>query len=527
MSGQDQPAGAEVARKVAISAGYMILGRLTSRALGIVSSIVLARMLSPADFGVVGLAMMVLGTIDMLTESSINLALVRITAPERRHYDTAWTLTALRGVLVAALMIATAGLQARLFGDDRIASVILVIAFTYVLQSVPSVRMIDYQRNLRFGRLYLPGLIGRLLAFSVSMTVSIVFHNYWALVAGNLAGAAWGVCVGYWMAPYRPRLTLECWPEFFRFTKWLSLNNVFTMVDNQLPTFIVGIHDGVVSVGRYQMATQVATLPASEIAAPIRQPAYSGLSRLREDFATLRSQFIGQLAMILLIIAPLSLGLWVSAPWTVRVVLGEQWTEAVPLLEFCAIWTLLDAIAHHGQMIFVIVARQRFYVLMNGSLILFRAVAVLLLGYFGGVNWVAAGMAATAGVSLVVSLWFGLPSISASWGDFVRPVWRAIAAAAVMSAGVLILRVVMPVSSELHAATLELCAAVALGAVLYVGTLIGLWVMSGRPVGPEQQVLGVVLEVIRRWVPWAFPRPALSELRAPSADAASPSREKS
>lgn len=376
--------------------------------------------------------------------------------------------------------------------------------------------MIDFQRNLRFGRLYLPGLIGRLLAFSVSMTVSIVFRNYWALVLGNLAGTIWSVGVGYWMAPYRPRVTLECWREFFRFTKWLSLNNIFTMLDNQLPTFIVGTHDGVVAVGRYQMAAQVATLPASEIAAPIRQPAYSGLSRLREDAATLRNQFINQLAMILLIIAPLSLGLWVSAPWTVRVVLGVQWTEAVPLLELCAIWTLLDAIAHHAQMIFVVVARQRLYVVMNGSLILLRVVTVLVLGYYGGVNWVAAGMAATAGISLVVSLRIGLPLILASWTDFLRPTWRAIAAAAVMSTAVLVLRIAMPVSSELRAATLGLCTAVTIGGVLYIGTLMGLWVMSGRPAGPEQQALGVVVEIARRWRPRVFPRSALCEARTPS-----------
>ena len=515
-----------IGRKVAISAGYMILARLSSRALGIVSSIVLARLLTPADFGVVGLAMMVLGTVDMLTESSIGLALIRITAPEARHYDTAWTLTVLRGLIVAVLMIATAGLQAQLFGDERIAAVIWVLAGIYVLRSLPSIRMLDFQRNLEFGRLYGPGIIGRLIAFIVSMTVSVVYRNYWALVLGNLAGAIYALVNSYHLAPYRPRITFANWREFFHFTRWLGLNNVFTMMDNQIPTFVIGTHDGVVAVGRYQIASQIAALPASEIAAPIRQPAYSGLSRLRDNIVALREQFIGQLALIVVIIAPLSLGLWVSAPWAVRVILGGQWTEAIPLLELCAIWTLLDALAHHVQMIFVVVARQRFYVIMNGSLILFRTGAVLLLGYYGGVVWIAGGIAATAGISLLVSLWFGLPLISATWRDFVEPIWRALVAVAVMSSGVLVFRASFPVSSDLRIAALHLCAAIALGGALYVAALAGLWAMSGRPAGPERQVLNELVDLARRWMPRTVAHRALAEARAPSTDDAPRRKEK-
>ena len=74
----------------------------------------------------------------------------------------------------------------------------------------------------------------------------------------------------------------------------------------------------------------------------------------------------------------------------------------------------------------------------------------------------------------------------------------------------------MPVSSELRAATLGLCTAVTIGGVLYIGTLMGLWVISGRPAGPEQQALGVVVEIARRWRPRVFPRSALCEARTPS-----------
>jgi len=311
MSESTRRGDAAVGRSVAVSAGYVILGRITSRLLGIVTSVVFARLLTPADFGVVGLAAMVLGTLDMLTQSSIGAALIRFSELERRHYDTAWTLVALRGAIVAGLMIATADLQAHIFGDERIAAVIWVLALAYFVQSLPSIRLVDFQRNLQYGRLYLPGLAGRLISFAVSMSVCVIYRDYWALVVGNLASTVFGLCYGYWLAPYRPKLSLECWREFFRFSKWLSVNNFFTMLDNQLPTYVIGSHDGVAAVGRFQMANQVAALPASEIAAPIRGPAYSGLARVTHDHSALRRQLINQIGVLVLIVVPLSLGIWV------------------------------------------------------------------------------------------------------------------------------------------------------------------------------------------------------------------------
>jgi len=145
---------------------------------------------------------------------------------------------------------------------------------------------------------------------------------------------------------------------------------------------------------------------------------------------------------------------------------------------------------------------------MNGSLILLRAAVVLGLGYYGGVNWVAGSIAVTAAISLVVSLWFGLPSISATWADFIRPMWRTLVAAALMSAGILVLRVHMPVSSELRTATLQLVGAIALGGVLYMATLLSLWLAAGRPSGPEQQVVNTSLELLHRWMPPPFLRSA-------------------
>lgn len=496
-------ANTNLSRDVAVSAGYMILARLSVRAMGIVSSLVLARLLVPADFGLVGLAMMVLGTLDVLTDTSITVVLIQSGPLERRHYDTAWTLTVLRGLLVGVFMIATAGLQARLFHDARISRIMWVLALTFAVQSFQNIRLTDFQRELQFGRLFPLMMAERIAAFFVAMTICLVFRNFWALILGNLAGKLLTLPYGYWLVPYRPRISFAYWREFFKFTRWLRINNIFTVLENQVPTLVIGMDSGIAAVGRYQMAAQLATLPASEIAAPIRPPAYSGLARLRDDLPALRRQLLDQLGLVLAIITPLSFGICVSAPWVVKVALGRQWTDAVPLLQFLAVGTCLDALAHHLQMVFLVVQRQRVYALVGMSVVSLKVVAIVILGRYGGINWVTGCIAAAAAVSLVMSIRLAVPILEVTRREILHSTARTLTALAIMSAAVVAVRQYWPISDDVFNATLQLFAVIALGGSLYIGSLLGLWVLSGRPAGAERQVFDGLGGIVKRLMPWA------------------------
>jgi lipopolysaccharide exporter len=112
----------------------MIAGRLGMRGIGVVSTLVLVRILSPQDFGIVALAQMVYPILDMLTATGFNLALIRMREPDVTHYNTAWTLGVIRGAFIAVCLVATSGVQARFMHEPRIAPVMWVIAASALLR---------------------------------------------------------------------------------------------------------------------------------------------------------------------------------------------------------------------------------------------------------------------------------------------------------------------------------------------------------------------------------------------------------
>jgi hypothetical protein len=198
-----------------------VLQRIVLRGLGLFSTLLLVRLLSPEDFGVAAVAGAMLTLLEMLTATSFGLALIRMPAPEPRHYDTAFTLTVLRGVLIGGGMIGLADLQAALIGDARVADVMWLIALTALLQSFESIRMIDLQREFRFDRLMAYNVFQKVLGIAITLPLAFWLRNYWALVLAAPIGRLATLPLSYWLAPYRPRLSLAAWREMFNFSKWL------------------------------------------------------------------------------------------------------------------------------------------------------------------------------------------------------------------------------------------------------------------------------------------------------------------
>jgi O-antigen/teichoic acid export membrane protein len=139
-------------RKTAGGAGWVIGWRAATRAIGFLSTLVLARLLVPADFGLVALAMSLSRAIDALADLGVQDALIRITLPTRRTYDTAFTVNAMRGVVTATAIAVSARPFAQIFGDPRLFHLVLALAAAVALDSFVNVGVADFRRDFAFHR---------------------------------------------------------------------------------------------------------------------------------------------------------------------------------------------------------------------------------------------------------------------------------------------------------------------------------------------------------------------------------------
>jgi len=472
---------------------YMVGARIGMRLIGVVSTLVLVRILSPADFGIVALAQAVYAILDLLTATGFNMAIIRMRAPQAAHYDTAWTLGIFRGAFIAVCLVMTSGWQARFMHDPRIAPLMWIIAANAILVSLKNVRLIDYNRDMRFEWITVFMLWGKVQGFIIIMLLAIFMHNYWILVLGNLFNNLIAVPASYVVARHRPRLSLAGWRELFNFSKWLFLGNICLLTDLQLMTFVIGHYLGMGNVGLYQVGQQVASLPVTEIAAPVRGPLYSAFSKIYHDIDQLRRTFLDSVAIQSLIIMPLTVGLAVTAPEVTGIFLGQKWMAVAPLLPIIAFYQLFDAVGHYTHTVMIALNRQRLYAITYNISIALRVPLTIWWALEDGLRGAVLAMLVTAAANAI--LWNAQVGslLHLRWRRSVAAIWRPVLASAVMGGMVLIVSHRLPTASGSHDLMLRLTIEVAAGAVVYP-VLVGVsWLIAGAPAGsPEAQILRTV-----------------------------------
>ncbi|MDW8356266.1 MAG: oligosaccharide flippase family protein, partial [Bryobacterales bacterium] len=186
--------------------------------------LVLARLLVPADFGLVAMAMSVIAVLDLLTSFSFDVALIQKANLRREHYDTAWSLHFLLSCSCSLLVVAIAYPTAAFYGEPRLFEVMLALALAWFIAGFENVGIVDFRRLLNFRREFYFLAIRRALSFAITIGLTFTLRSYWALVIGTVAHRLIGVLLSYAMHPYRPRFSFATARELFSFSGWLVFN---------------------------------------------------------------------------------------------------------------------------------------------------------------------------------------------------------------------------------------------------------------------------------------------------------------
>jgi len=485
-------------RRVAKSAAWMVLKRLFFKSVGLISTLILVRLLAPEAFGLAAIGSVAYDVLDAMTEFSFVLALVKMKQPQRAHFDTAWTLLVMRGFLIGGLMYVAAPFVADFMREPRLLDITRVLALLPVLQGFENVGLIQFRRELRFERIFWYEVVGKLLGFMMVIPAALILHNAWAVVIGYLGPKFITIPASYLMHPHRPRFSLKAGSELLNFSKWLFATNLLYLLRDYTMVLLLGRVGGASATGLYQQAWQIAALPASEIAAPSRQPMYSGYAKVLDDKARLGRQFVDGLALIMMMITPMSIGIALVAPWIQDIALGPKWVGAAPLISICALYALTEAVGDLTHNLYVVLDRQRRFVGIMVVNVVIRTGLVIWAGVTHGVVWAAAAMAITSLFGSV--LWFAQLRniIGRLVGPTFRATWRTGFATLVMAAGVLYIQMAWPQASGMPVMIAQLAVQSLAGAALYLGTLLGAWRLGGRPEGPEAHAVKAAIQLLQR-----------------------------
>jgi O-antigen/teichoic acid export membrane protein len=483
-AGQDLPARSPPLART-IFRGALFLGalRFAIRLLGFVSITITARLLTPADFGVVGTAAIVTGFFLVLQQNGIGDALTRLRSVVPDDVHTAWTLNLLVAGLVTTSVFLMAGPAAVWLDEPKIAGVLQYMAFGPLIHAMGSPGTATILRNLQFQREFRLRIIQKVGLVICVVLGALIFRDYWGLVYGTLAGAALGAVMSHVMVPYPVRLRLTGAAYFLTFSAWTMLQALAAYVGRKADEVAVRQIVDTATFGLYHVARDLSRVFVAESVAPAGAALLPGLARLQDDperFARAAALAVGVGAIVAIAVG---LGLSAVAPEAVVLLLGAQWAPAAQFLAIVSIGGAAGTLVGMHRAILVAMGR----IDLSAKLSCIRA--ALLVGGCALASLHGSAVTLAMTYTAIWIVWFFLDGaivfrLLGRPGAIVAAVARPLLAGLAMT---LVLHA-MPWPQGLPLIALTLLK-VAVGAAVYVGVLGGIWWARGRPEGPESTLL--------------------------------------
>lgn len=480
---------AVLAHSTAFSGALMVLARLISRVIDLLTMLILARLLSPTDFGLVTIAMTVILILEAALELPLSQALVRLPEIKESYYHTAFTVGLIRGVLLCVIVYLIAQPFASFYKHRDLVPLIEFLSLAPAARGLLNPRLAQFAKDLNFKYEFIFELTGKLAAFVVGAIVALLTHSYWSIAVCTVASPLVIAALSYAMFPFRPRLTLVDWRIFMEFLGWISLSQIVLAINWQSDQLLLGKLMRPAQLGLFSLAINVTNIPLAALFSPLLRPLLSAFTMLREDRVRLQNSFQSAASAVVAIGLPLLVGQSIVAAPMVRLLLGEKWLGAIPavsLLSFSLVPMLFGMLLTPLSMALgetkAMVWRNVVQMCVKLPLVIVGALKYGFLGVIG-----ARVISETIAAIYCMVIIRNLSGLSVT--RQLVSCWRSVAAALFMAS---ILEIFMPYfdwGTATPWVAAQLVASVALGVGAYTVCLLVFWRIEGQPQGLETLAL--------------------------------------
>jgi O-antigen/teichoic acid export membrane protein len=411
--------------KVIQSGLWSLGGNWLIRGLGIIKMIILARLLSPVDFGILGLAMLSINALNVFSETGIESALIQKDKICSAELDTAWTISLIRGLVLFCVLFMSAGLFASYFDNSTLEPVLKLIAVIFIIGGFVNIGLVFFQRELEFKKKVSLDLISDISGALATILLAFWLRNVWALVLGTIV---WTIvkCLGsYYMHSYRPKLFWD-WSfakNLLNFGKHIFWISIVTFIVTSGDDALVGKLLGLTALGFYTMAYNIANVPVSSLAGIIGRISFPAYSILQKEPARLSEAFRKVIETALFILLPLTVLIIFLAKDFTLIFLGEKWLPMVPALKILSLLGFFRGLANVFSPIHLAVNRPE----IQSKNKTIELVIFLLLVYPFTVKWglVGASWAVTAVylVSAIVNILSSASIVPAFFSILLKSSW--------------------------------------------------------------------------------------------------------
>lgn len=467
----------------------MVALRFCVKGIGLISTMILARLLVPGDFGLMAIATSVYALIELMQAFGFDTVLIQKQNASRSHYDTAWTLQVIFSIFSSSILIATSSIAADYYDDWRLAPVLTTMSLLTLMNGLNNIGLVEFRKQLSFNKEFIFQLLIKLSGFCVTIPLALYWHSYWALICGMLSSNFTSLILSYVMQNYRPRVCVKEWRDVLGFSSWLFINNILFFLNQHAQNFILGKFGGSNALGLLSISNEIATLVTGEIVAPINRASFPGYSKVADQPEKIRLLYLKVIGYIVMIACPSAIGIAAIAPVLVPVLLGAKWLPAVPIIQIIALSSFITAINTNSGYIYLALAKQKITTFFTIIWLLILIPSIFVMSQQEGALGVAKAILMTA--IIMFPVYQGLLKIilGLSLWSMILVLYRPILSSIAM--GWVVYQVTGYVS--LQRLNIEgiawLIGIVGIGAVTFAVVLLLLWWIAGRKDGVEKDIL--------------------------------------
>ena len=439
-----------------------------ARVFGSVVFFLLARLLSPEDFGLIALASVFIAFAEVILTGGFTQAIVQREALEPEHPDSAfWTSLGL-GVALTSFGVLAAPLLASAFSEPTLAPVVRWLSLGFVLNGLSGVQDALLRRDFAYKALAFRHLLGLVMGGVVGVTMALLGYGVWSLVAQQLVTTLVSTATLWWMSAWRPafRFSKRHFDDLFAFEVNELGSRVLNFFSRRSDDLLIGLFLGPVALGFYSIAYRTMYIMTDLFASSLSTVAFSLFSRLQADPGELRRHFLNATRLSSLFAFPAFIGLGVVAPEFVRGVLGEQWLESIPVLQVLLIVGALQSVSLFNNPVIKAMGKPS-WVLGFTALAAVGNLMGFLIAVQYGIIAVAAAYVIRAYLMAPLALYLVGKLIHLDYAAYLRQWVSPLLSSAVMVAVIVLAKAFLPEFSAL----LELGVYVLLGAATYGATI--------------------------------------------------------
>ena len=451
LTGLEWNAGANIAKQI----------------LQFVISVILIRLLTPEDFGLIGMIIVFTGFAGLFGDLGFGAALIQRKEIEERHLSSIFWLNIATGLILTGIMLAIAPVITTFYNEPRLKLLTMVLSAAFFIGSFSIVQKIILIRSMNFRMLAIIETLTMSIAGILAIILAFLGFGVWTLVWQAIVSAIIGAILLWVLSDWRPslRFNKNAAKELLGFSGNLLGFDVFNYWVRNVDDLLIGKVIGSSGLGIYTKAYSIMLMPLRQVSSAVGQVMFPALSKIQDDKLRVKHLYLSSISIIALITFPMMMGLLIVADSFVLVLFGQKWVNLIPILKVFCLLGMLQSIGTTVGWIYNSQGRtdwQFLWGIASGSLLIISIIIGIIIG-----SVLSVAVCYTIGEIILTYHGFAIPGklINMTFRDVVHSVSGVFGCAVLMAGGVYLLGVILP-SAWPHWANLVV--QVSFGIIIYI-----------------------------------------------------------